>query len=106
MDVKHLAVTEQGFLIDAQTWTENWATMQAVSYAIELSPAHWEIIHFMREYYITYKHLPNTRMFIKAVAIKLGTEKGNSRYIQVLFPQTPLKLVCLLAGLPKPPNCL
>lgn len=106
MDIIDLAITEQGFLINVAEWTETWAIAQAISNNINLSEVHWEIIYFMRSYYITYKHLPNARMFIKAIATQLGLEKGNSRYLHGLFHDTPLRTVCLLAGVPKPANCL
>jgi tRNA 2-thiouridine synthesizing protein E len=73
---------------------------------ISLNDAHWEIIVFIRHYYQQYKHLPNARVFIKAIAKALGEDKGNSRYLYKLFPDGPLKYACKLAGLPKPPTCL
>jgi tRNA 2-thiouridine synthesizing protein E len=101
-----LETTEQGFLRNKQDWTEAIARQLADKEYIGLTEAHWEIILFMRSYYEKYQHLPNTRVFIKAVAKTLGEEKGNSRYLHKLFPSGPLKYACKLAGLPKPPNCL
>jgi tRNA 2-thiouridine synthesizing protein E len=101
-----LATTEQGFLLDVADWDETVAAHLAELNQIALSEAHWEIIRFMREYYFTYKHLPNARMFSKAITKHLGEDKGNSRYLQRLFPDGPLKYACKLAGLPKPPTCL
>lgn len=98
--------TEQGFLINYADWNESIARQLAAMNDIQLTTAHWEIILFMREYYLKYKHLPNTRVFIKAIAKKLGEEKGNSRYLHLLFPESPLKYACKLAGLSKPPTCL
>jgi len=73
---------------------------------IDLTARHWEIIRFIRAYYQDYQHLPNARMFAKAVAKGLGVDKGDSRYLHRLFPEGPLKYACKLAGLPKPPGCL
>lgn len=101
-----LELTDQGFLIDCNTWDRQVAEQLAALNHIELSAAHWEIILFMRDYYLTYKHLPNARMFAKAIAQQFGADKGNSRYLQRLFPDGPLKYACKLAGLPKPPTCL
>lgn len=98
--------TEQGFLVNATDWNEAIALQLAEQNHIALSPAHWEIIHFIRAYYQHYKHLPNARVFTKAIAKSLGEEKGNSRYLHSLFPDGPLKYACKLAGLPKPPTCL
>lgn len=101
-----LATTDQGFLVNASDWNEAVAVKLAEASRIELSPAHWEIIRFIRSYYLEFKHLPNARVFTKAVAKAFGEEKGNSRYLHQLFPDGPLKYACKLAGLPKPPTCL
>ena len=100
-----LKTTEQGFLLDLNDWNETVANEIARLNEIELSDAHWEIILFIRGYYQQFKHLPNARVFTKAIRQKLGEEKGNSRYLHHLFPQGPLKYACKIAGLPKPPTC-
>ena len=96
----------QGFLVHAADWNESIADQLAHNNQISLTPAHWEIIRFIRAYYQQFKHLPNARVFTKAIAKSLGEEKGNSRYLHKLFPDGPLKFACKLAGLPKPPTCL
>ena len=100
-----LKTTEQGFLSNSQDWDEAVARQLAQNENIALTEEHWEIILFIRSYYGQYKHLPNTRMFIKVIARTLGETKGNSRYLHRLFPDGPLKYACKLAGLPKPPTC-
>lgn len=100
------AVNEQGFMLDAGLWNTEVAIELARREAIQLTEAHWSILHFIRDYHRQYKHLPNARMFVAALRKQFGEEVGNSRYLQNLFPQGPLKYACKLAGLPKPPNCL
>ena len=101
-----LETTDQGFLVNSFDWNKDVAIRMAELNNISLNEAHWELIVFIRHYYQQYKHLPNARVFTKAVAKTLGEEKGNSRYLHKLFPDGPLKYVCKLAGLPKPPTCL
>lgn len=101
-----LQTTEQGFLVNRLDWDEEVAKQLALKENIKLNEHHWEVILFIRSYYEQYKHLPNTRVFVKAIARTLGEDKGNSRYLQQLFPDGPLKYACKLAGLPKPPTCL
>jgi tRNA 2-thiouridine synthesizing protein E len=101
-----LDTTEQGFLVNRSDWNEEVANNLAWQENITLTEQHWEIILFIRSYYEQYKHLPNTRVFIKAIAKTLGEDKGNSRYLHRLFPDGPLKYSCKLGGLPKPPTCL
>jgi tRNA 2-thiouridine synthesizing protein E len=100
------ATTGQGFLVHFADWNEDVAKRLAELNGIVLTDAHWEIILFIRHYYLQFKHLPNARVFTKAIARELGEEKGNSRYLHRLFPDGPLKYACKLAGLPKPPTCL
>jgi len=99
-------LTESGFLVDATGWDEEVALVLARRSGVELTAAHWEIIRFIRDYYGRYNHLPNARMFVKAVEKQLGQAKGNSVYLHRLFPHGPLRYACLIAGLPKPPGCL
>ncbi|MGR9114477.1 MAG: TusE/DsrC/DsvC family sulfur relay protein [Gammaproteobacteria bacterium] len=103
---KCLETTDQGFLIDMTEWDEDVARALAAIDRIELTDRHWEILGFIRDYYQLYKHLPNARVFAKAIANQLGKDKGSSRYLHKLFPKGPLKYACKLAGLPKPPTCL
>jgi tRNA 2-thiouridine synthesizing protein E len=101
-----LEMTDQGFLIKSADWNEDVAQQLAQLNHITLTDAHWEIMLFIRHYYQQFKHLPNARVFTKAIAKTLGEDKGNSRYLHKLFPDGPLKYACKLAGLPKPPTCL
>jgi tRNA 2-thiouridine synthesizing protein E len=106
VESRQLETTDQGFLVKTAEWNEAVAVQLAALNQITLTEAHWEIILFMRHYYLQFKHLPNARVFTKAIAKEFGEEKGNSRYLHRLFPEGPLKYTCKLAGLPKPPTCL
>ena len=101
-----LETTESGFLVDADAWNDRVAMVLATGIGVELTDAHWEIVRFIRGYYLKYRHLPNMRMFVKAVQKEFGEDKGNSRYLHRLFPESPLKYACLIAGVPKPPGCV
>ena len=101
-----LEATRDGFLVDLRDWDEEAARVLAEEEAIELTAAHWEVIHFIRDYYQAFNHLPNARVFTIAVRKTLGEEKGNARYLHRLFPDGPLKYACKIAGLPKPPTCI
>ena len=106
VDGIELALTESGFLVDSAGWSEAVADALADRLGIRLTGAHWEIIFYLREYYRKFQHLPNARMFVKAVQKEFGAEKGNSRYLLKLFPDSPVRSACLIAGLPKPPDCV
>jgi len=103
---KYLETTESGFLLDAAQWDENVAYAIAERLGLRLEAAHWEVICQLRAYYIQFNHLPNARMFVKLMQKKLGDEKGSSVYLHRLFPESAVRIACLIAGLPKPPGCI
>jgi len=106
LKVGAVELTDSGFLAHPADWNEAVAEALAARSQIRLTAAHWEILHFLREYYVKFDHLPNARMFVKAVQKAFGEEKGNSRYLHGLFPESAVRYACLIAGLPKPPGCL
>lgn len=69
-------------------------------------PEHWEVVRFVRGFYLEFNTSPAIRMLVKAMANKYGEEKGNSRYLYRLFPKGPAKQATKIAGLPKPVKCI
>lgn len=97
---------QHGYLIDLTEWHEELATLLAKTDELVLTEAHWEIIRFVREFYLTYNTSPAIRALTKALKIKLGEDKASSRYLFRLFPDGPAKQATKYAGLPKPARCL
>ena len=97
---------KDGYLLNSQQWNKDVARSIAQLESIELTDAHWEVIYFVRDFYQEYNTSPAIRMLVKAMTEKLGVDKGNSRYLQRLFPEGPAKQATKLAGLPKPAKCL
>lgn len=103
---QQIATDDQGYLINWQDWTPELVHLLANQDALLLTPAHWEVILFVREFYLEFKTSPGMRMLAKALQKKWGPEKATSRYLQQLFPKGPAKQATRLAGLPKPVKCL
>lgn len=101
------ARNNEGFLENASDWTPDSAKAIAAEDGISLTENHWEIIDFLRSFYNRHEMAPpSNRLFVKSVREALGEEKGNSIYLMQLFPGTPAKTACRIAGLPRPTNCL
>lgn len=103
---KQIETDKQGYLLDANDWSEELAPIIAEQENITLSEQHWEVVHFVRDFYVEYNTSPAIRMLVKAMAQKLGEEKGNSMYLYKLFPKGPAKQATKIAGLPKPARCI
>ncbi|MGO2156041.1 MAG: sulfurtransferase TusE [Serratia proteamaculans] len=96
----------QGYLKNSADWHEALAPLLAAQEEIILTEAHWEVVRFVRSFYLEFNTSPAIRMLVKAMAKKYGEEKGNSRYLYRLFPKGPAKQATKIAGLPKPVKCI
>ena len=103
---QHIDTDKQGYLLDQLSWTPELAPILAEQENIVLSEQHWEVINFVRDFYLEYNTSPAIRMLVKAMAKALGEDKGNSIYLYKLFPKGPAKQATKIAGLPKPARCI
>jgi len=101
-----IATDGDGYLENFSAWNEAVALAIANCEGIELGPAHWEIVHLLREFYRRYEQSPAMRPLVKFVGQQLGADKGNSIYLLKLFPGSPAKIASKIAGLPRPEHCL
>jgi tRNA 2-thiouridine synthesizing protein E len=100
------AVDKHDYLLNLADWSTELAEHIATLENITMTDEHWEVVLFIREFYIEFNTSPAMRMLVKAIAKKLGPEKGNSRYLYHLFPKGPAKQATRIAGLPKPAKCI
>lgn len=102
---KEIETDTEGYLKESSQWSEPLAVVIR-NEGISLSPEHWEVVRFVRDFYLEFNTSPAIRMLVKAMANKFGEEKGNSRYLYRLFPKGPAKQATKIAGLPKPVKCI
>lgn len=93
------ALDEDGFLEDASLWDEEVAEALAKTEEVELTPAHWEVINYLRQYYADFGVAPMVRKMLK------DTKLSNAEMYE-LFPSGPGKGACKIAGLLKPTGCV
>ena len=100
-DGKEVEVDEDGFIQEPDRWSEELA--QAIAKSEEeltdLTPDHWKVINYLRNYYQQFGIAPMIRKLCKETGFEL-------KYIYQLFPSGPAKGACKIAGLPKPTGCV
>lgn len=101
-----LALDKDGYLANLDDWSEEVAEELARQMEIGLTPAHWEILWLIREFHQRRGLSPVMRILVKLVEKEMGPDKGNSLYLLKLFPDSPARVACKIAGLPRPVNCL
>lgn len=94
-------LSEEGFLLHPENWNKDVARVLArmEEDIEELTPDHWAVIDYIRQYYVEKKLAPMVRKVCKNSGFQL-------KYIFKLFPSGPAKGACKLAGLPKPDGCV
>lgn len=95
----------QGYLVDRSQWTKELAEEIAKNEDIVMTPEHWEVVDFLREYYEDNQVAPKMAVLVKEMKKTYGPEK-DQKYLYDLFPYGPAKQACKIAGLPKPTGCV
>ncbi len=86
-------------------WSKEKALQIAAGEDIELSDAHWEIIHFLRDHCREHGTTCSARLVLKAMSNHVK-QRGGKRYLYSLFPKGPVVQACKIAGIPLPPYAL
>lgn len=83
-----------GFLVDFNTWSEDFARSMADNLGIEggLTDEHWRILYYIRTFFESTKRCPLVFQTCRANQLRL-------RDLKRLFPQGYLRGACRLAGL-------
>jgi tRNA 2-thiouridine synthesizing protein E len=90
----------EGYLLDLQDWSEDFARALAREEGLTLTPEHWAVIRFLRDYYHEHGVQAQVRVMIRRFAQAWGEARGNNHYLHELFPVGgPQKQGNRLAGL-------
>lgn len=98
-----VAVDGHGYLTDPDLWTHEFADHVATAEGITLTPAHYDVINFMREYLDDHGIIPDARFVFKYLGQPKGLSKSQSKEILFsLFPYGYVKQACKIAGMKQP----
>lgn len=89
----------EGYLQNLDDWSEEFAHALALEEGLVLTDEHWEVIHFIRDYYEKHGVQAQVRAMIKHFERQWGPQRGNNHYLHDLFPKGgPQKQGNRLAG--------
>jgi tRNA 2-thiouridine synthesizing protein E len=93
-------VDSEGYLVDPQDWSEDFARALAAEEGLALTGEHWELIRYLRAYYARHGVQASVRDMIAHFREVWGREQGSNRGLHRLFPcGGPQKQGNRLAGL-------
>ena len=97
---RRIETDSEGYLADREQWSEEFARAQARAEGLELTPAHWEVIRFLREFYFEHGVQAQVRVMIRRFTAAWGPERGSNHHLHEMFPRGgPQKQGNRLAGL-------
>jgi tRNA 2-thiouridine synthesizing protein E len=97
---KRVATDSEGYLVDRSQWSEDFARALAGEEGLDLTPSHWEVIAFLREYYAAHGVQAQVRVMIRHFIAAWGPERGSNHHLHEMFPRGgPQKQGNRLAGL-------
>src|SRR5512136_2915962 len=102
---KYIPLDEEGHLVDADDWSEGLAGHLAALDGLQLAENQWQVIRFIREYYLRYESVPMPKVLIKGLNKQPGTDPYTIKVLYSLFPHTPMRRACRYAGVPQPAGC-
>ena len=95
-----VAVDREGYLLDLDDWSESFAVALAREEGLTLTPAHWEVIRFLREYWQEHGVQAQVRVMIRHFSERWDAERGSNHHLHEMFPiGGPQKQGNRLAGL-------
>ena len=95
-----IATDSEGYLLDLSDWSEDFARALAHHENLTLTPAHWEVIQFLRQHFHERGVQAQVRVMIKHFTQAWGPERGSNHHLHDLFPRGgPQKQGNRLAGL-------
>ncbi len=95
-----IATDSEGYLLNLGDWSEDFARARAQVENLELTDAHWEVIHFLRAHFEEHRVQAQVRAMIWYFSKAWGADRGNNHHLHAMFPMGgPQKQGNRLAGL-------
>ena len=93
----------EGYLVDPEQWDESVARTLAADAQIELGPAYWPVLHFMREYWSVHRVAPDVRHVVDFLVKTQDFDKKTAKqHLFRLFPYGYVLQACKVAGMQRP----
>lgn len=100
VDGRAIIVDAEGYLQRLDDWSEAFARALARREGLALTPAHWEVIRFLRAYFAEHGVQPQVRVMIRHFTQAWGAQRGSNHHLHDMFPRGgPQKQGNRLAGL-------
>lgn len=95
-----ISLRADGSIMDVNDWTPELAEQIAMGEGLELTPAHWDVINTMRDYYHEYNTSPILKLLRREMVKKYGVDRATDEEFSRLFPGGVQYQGTRIAGVP------
>ena len=93
---------DDGFLLDPEDWSEEWAKQIADAENLKLTDDHWMLINMIRKLYQEHLAVPEMRTIMQQLKKDFGPNKATRKFVYALFPYGYGQQGCKIAGMRQP----
>jgi tRNA 2-thiouridine synthesizing protein E len=101
-DIMHPGCRNPDFPDAPAAWTPDSATRTAREKGLELTDDHWKMLHALQEYYVRHEERRINVRELHDALDEMFHAQGGIKFLYGLFPNGPIALGCILAGLEPP----
>lgn len=87
--------------LDISEWSREVSSTLAVTEGLKLTDDHWQVIDFLREYYLENGKPANARVIADALSTRFA-DRGGRSFLYRLFPDGPVTQGSRIAVIPIP----
>lgn len=88
-------------LSELSEWSDDVARGTAKTEGLAMTAEHWEVVRFLRAYYLQHGKIDTARKWTEVLDRKFAA-RGGRKYLYTLFPKGPVAQGSRIAGLPVP----
>ncbi len=88
-------------LSELTDWNDDVARDVAKQDGLEMTADHWEVVRYLRAYYLQHGKIDTARKWTEVLDRKFAA-RGGRKYLYTLFPKGPVAQGSRIAGLPVP----
>lgn len=88
--------------LDLEGWSREQGKQIAEEEGIDMTAVHWQVVEFLREYYLRRGKTASGREMAEALDAAFESSGGGA-YLHGLFTKGPVAQGCRIGGVPVPP---
>ena len=103
MSASRIERDSEGYIVDPEQWSEDFAHEISQEEGITLDEKYWSVVRFIRAYWNDHHIAPDVRHVVKYLGEEYALDKKLAKqHLFSLFPYGYVKQACKISGMKRP----